>query len=26
VINAGERQFAGRLVPPDEDPATGWDE
>jgi hypothetical protein len=26
VVNAGERQFAGRLVPPDEDPTTGWDE
>jgi hypothetical protein len=26
VINAGERQFAGRLVPPDEDPVKGWDE
>lgn len=26
VVNAGERRFAGRLVPPDEDPATGWDE
>jgi hypothetical protein len=26
VINAGERRFAGMLVPPDEDPAAGWDE
>lgn len=26
VIAAGERRFAGQLVPPDEDPATGWDE
>ena len=26
VVRAGEREFAGMLVPPDEDPAAGWDE
>ncbi|MEN6341696.1 MAG: hypothetical protein ABFC89_03965 [Methanospirillum sp.] len=26
VVNAGERRFAGRLIPPGEDPAAGWDE
>jgi len=26
VVSAGERRFAGLLVAPDEDPATGWDE
>lgn len=26
VIGAGERQFAGQLVPPGSDPAAGWDE
>lgn len=26
VVVAGERRFAGRLVPPVEDPASGWDE
>jgi hypothetical protein len=26
VVNAGERRFVGRLVPPDEDPAANWDE
>ncbi len=26
VVSVGERQFAGRLVPPGDDPAAGWDE
>ena len=26
VVSTCERQFAGRLVPPGEDPAAGWDE
>ncbi len=26
VVIAGERMFAGLLVPPDEDPAVGWED
>lgn len=26
VVGAGERRFAGRLIAPGDDPATGWDE
>jgi hypothetical protein len=26
VVRAGDTRFAGCLIPPDEDPAAGWDE